>query len=237
MGTVVLAGAKTYTVDFSGDGLLNFAVTAPVEQVGARDEALVRTAGRSRRKRNGAADGSGGQGRDRQRHQHQRHRRGDERREVNGKIVLSGAGGGTLSGTLDASGKGAGETGGQVSVPGDTVTLAKGARIDVSGDAGGGTASSAAISAAGFAHARRQHVERRVDRAARASPAATAARSRCRSDGATRFDGAITAEGGAKGGNGGLSDFGEQLQFAGGIVNHQRAATVRPAHGCSIPSI
>jgi filamentous haemagglutinin family N-terminal domain len=58
---------------------------------------------------------------------------------VNGVIRLEG---GTVlsSGTLDASGKAAGQTGGTVKVLGDNVTLASGSTINVSGDAGGGTA-------------------------------------------------------------------------------------------------
>ncbi len=59
----------------------------------------------------------------------------------NGKIVLSGGGGTvTVSGTLDASGKGRGETGGTVEVLGQAVALSATVKIDVSGDAGGGTA-------------------------------------------------------------------------------------------------
>ena len=46
----------------------------------------------------------------------------------------------TNAGILDASGKNAGETGGTVKVLGDSVKLASGASIDVSGDQGGGTA-------------------------------------------------------------------------------------------------
>ncbi len=58
---------------------------------------------------------------------------------VNGVIWLEGD---TVvnSGTLDASGKAAGETGGTVKVLGHSVTLADGAQLDVSGDQGGGTA-------------------------------------------------------------------------------------------------
>src|SRR5262249_22825322 len=63
-------------------------------------------------------------------------------KSVNGEIVLDGGDTGAVnvSGTLDASGKGTGETGGTVKVLGDQVNLASGANIDVSGDAGGGTA-------------------------------------------------------------------------------------------------
>jgi len=57
-----------------------------------------------------------------------------------GRIILSGGAKGEvrISGTLDASGKGEGETGGQVIVLGEKVGLFDEAKIDVSGDAGGG---------------------------------------------------------------------------------------------------
>ena len=44
-----------------------------------------------------------------------------------------------VSGTLDASGYGSGQTGGNISVLGDHVGILSGSLIDASGDAGGGT--------------------------------------------------------------------------------------------------
>jgi filamentous hemagglutinin family protein len=63
-------------------------------------------------------------------------------KNVNGIIRLEGGAQGitTVSGTLDASGLNAGEAGGTVKVLGDRVALLNGARINVSGDAGGGIA-------------------------------------------------------------------------------------------------
>ena len=60
--------------------------------------------------------------------------------EKNGKIVLDGGSEGVVreNGILDASGRNAGEKGGAVQVLGDKVGLFEKARIDVSGDAGGG---------------------------------------------------------------------------------------------------
>jgi hypothetical protein len=60
---------------------------------------------------------------------------------VNGEIVIDGGDTGIVSvkGTLDASGKNAGETGGTVKVLGEKVGLFGNARIDASGDTGGGT--------------------------------------------------------------------------------------------------
>ncbi|MCJ7600665.1 MAG: filamentous hemagglutinin N-terminal domain-containing protein [Desulfobulbaceae bacterium] len=62
--------------------------------------------------------------------------------ELNGEIILQGGSSGIVvnSGTLDASGKGAGETGGSVQVLGEKVGLLDQAVVDVSGAKGGGTA-------------------------------------------------------------------------------------------------
>ncbi|HET8699294.1 MAG TPA: filamentous hemagglutinin N-terminal domain-containing protein, partial [Gammaproteobacteria bacterium] len=61
--------------------------------------------------------------------------------ERNGEIVLDGGGAGVVlaSGTLEAAGKDAGTTGGTVKVLGQYVGLVGEAKVDVSGDAGGGT--------------------------------------------------------------------------------------------------
>jgi|GEM_PF-4413017 len=57
-----------------------------------------------------------------------------------GEIVLKGEDGGIVqvAGRLDASGTETGQTGGKITVQGDGVTLADGASLDASGDAGGG---------------------------------------------------------------------------------------------------
>lgn len=62
--------------------------------------------------------------------------------QQNGEIVLAGGQYGVVSntGNLDASGKGAGETGGTVQVTGEKIDLISGTNIDVSGDHGGGKA-------------------------------------------------------------------------------------------------
>lgn len=109
------------------------------------------------------------------------------------------------SGTLDAVGKASGETGGTVKVLGDTVTLVQGTRIDVSGDAGGGTAL-----VGGNFHG--QGTEQRAAHTAVAAGAVISAdavtsgsggQAAVWSDGRTTFAGTITAQGGASSGNGG----------------------------------
>ncbi|WP_454691439.1 two-partner secretion domain-containing protein [Achromobacter aloeverae] len=146
LGHVALAGARTFTVDFQGDGLLSFDASsvvsdAPKDANGKAVGALVANTGVIR------ADG------------------GTvlmtaravkdvvdnvintdgivSARSVgtrNGKIVLSGGDAGTVNvaGTLDASGANAGEQGGKVVVTGQHVNVAGGAAIDASGAAGGG---------------------------------------------------------------------------------------------------
>ncbi|MBL8831960.1 MAG: filamentous hemagglutinin N-terminal domain-containing protein, partial [Rhodospirillales bacterium] len=142
-GTVVLAGTKTFTVDFHGDGLLSFAATGTVEQAASGASALVDNSG--------IIEATGGRvlmtaraardvldnvinttgivvARSAQ--------------MVNGEIVIDGGDNGVVNvaGTLDASGRGAGQTGGTVKVLGESVRLSAGASIDAAGDAGGGTA-------------------------------------------------------------------------------------------------
>ncbi|MZH13427.1 MAG: filamentous hemagglutinin N-terminal domain-containing protein [Nitrospinae bacterium] len=62
--------------------------------------------------------------------------------QENGEIILYGGEEGlvNVTGTLDASGKEAGQTGGEVQVLGEWVALLENTFIDVSGDLGGGTA-------------------------------------------------------------------------------------------------
>ena len=142
-GTVVLAGTRTFTVDFHGDGLLSFAATGLVEQAPSGASALVENSGvieanggrvlmTARAARNvldnvinttGIVVAQTAQ-------------------MVNGEIVIDGGDNGIVSvnGLVDASGRGAGETGGTVKVLGEKVGLFQNARLDVSGDAGGGTA-------------------------------------------------------------------------------------------------
>lgn len=126
---------------------------------------------------------------------------------VNGTIVLEAGshGAATNSGTLDASGRSAGETGGTVKLLGGTVAQTSGGRIDVTGDAGGGTA----YVGGNFLGAGPEQNAISTTVAAGSSIDASAisngngGRVALWSDGTTRFDGSITARGGAASGNGG----------------------------------
>ncbi|MBR8656315.1 filamentous hemagglutinin N-terminal domain-containing protein, partial [Achromobacter sp. Marseille-Q0513] len=146
LGRVALAGAKTVTVDFHGDGLLSFDATSTVNELpkdanGKPVAALVANSGEIR------ADGGTVL-------MTARAVKGVIDNVVNtdgivsaravgtknGKIVLSGGDAGTvrIAGTVDATGAGAGERGGKVVATGEHVDVARGAAIDVSGAAGGG---------------------------------------------------------------------------------------------------
>ncbi|WP_288408685.1 YDG domain-containing protein [uncultured Herbaspirillum sp.] len=126
---------------------------------------------------------------------------------VNGTIVLEAGSHGTAtnSGTLDASGRNAGETGGTVKLLGGTVAQTRGGRIDVVGDAGGGTAYVGGnfLGAGPEQNATTTTVEAGSSIDASAISSGNGGRVALWSDGTTRFDGSITARGGASSGDGG----------------------------------
>lgn len=120
-----------------------------------------------------------------------------------GRIVLESAGSVNLTGALQARGMQAGETGGNIDVRGETIELA-GARLDASGDAGGGVVHVGGDWQGGDKQ--------------RAQTLVLDAASNIRADagshgnggevvmwsvGETRFAGAISARGGAQSGDGG----------------------------------
>lgn len=130
----------------------------------------------------------------------------------NGQIVLDGGESGTVqvAGALDASGRNAGESGGAISVKGDTVQLAPTALADAGGAAGGGSvavgtwASATTDLAAGS----------RVD--ASATDSGNGGRVTVLG-GATTVKGTITARGGANGGDGGMVETSGHSLDIGGI--------------------
>ncbi|MCA3264458.1 MAG: filamentous hemagglutinin N-terminal domain-containing protein [Azospirillum sp.] len=141
-GTVVLGGTKTFAIDFHGDGLLKFAATGMVDQKPAGADALVENSG--------SIEANGGRvlltaRAARSVLDNVINTTGivvaKTATLVNGEIVIDGGDAGIVSvkGTLDASGANAGESGGTVKVLGEKVGLMADARIDASGNAGGGT--------------------------------------------------------------------------------------------------
>ena len=221
LGTVVLAGAKTYTVDFTGDGLLKFAVTTPVDQVSPQAQALVENTGKlsaaggvvllTAQAAKGVIDNvintSGIV-------------EATSVAAVNGKIVLEGTGGGTVvAGTLDASGKGAGETGGSVSVLGDSVTLTASAKIDVSGDRGGGSVTVESVADGVTLSGTATTLSEGSLILANAFASGNGGNVTVTSDGTTNFQGSIAATGAEGGMGGNVVTSGAMLNFAGGKVS------------------
>jgi filamentous hemagglutinin family protein len=214
LGTVVLGGANAFTVDFQGDKLLSFAITAPVTQAptdanGKPVAALVSNSGTieadggtvlltARTARNLIENVINTTGMISAKSAH----------EENGEIVLDAGpeGSASVNGRLDASGTAPGTTGGTVEVLGGTVAVNAGATIDASGDAGGGTvliggnlhgagpqpnALHTTVAAGAAIH---------VDAGSSGNGGTVAVWA----DETTVFNGAITARGGALGGNGGM---------------------------------
>jgi len=127
----------------------------------------------------------------------------------NGVVTLDGGASGvtSVSGRIDASGSGGGETGGRIVVSGDKVALLPGAHVDASGAAGGG-----AILIGGDVQGGNPAV-RNADRTFIAQGATVSADATANGDGgkivawgttAAEVHGALTANGGALGGDGGF---------------------------------
>lgn len=147
LGKVSLASGKTFTLDLYGDQLINLAIDSKVvDQVTGMDGETLSTlitnsgsifadGGVVRLDVNAAQDIV----------DHVINMDGVIQArsvmEKNGKIILMGGDEGDVhvSGTLDASGYNAGETGGEINVLGHLVGLYGTGFIDVSGDSGGGT--------------------------------------------------------------------------------------------------
>ncbi|MGR8930969.1 MAG: beta strand repeat-containing protein, partial [Gammaproteobacteria bacterium] len=147
LGEVVLAGTERYTLDFNGDGLLRFDLG---DQAQAKDSSSANSGNKAAVSNSGTIVADGGV-------VQMTARVADAMldkvinmdgvvqaqsvAEQNGTIVLSGGDSGivAVSGTLDASGNAAGESGGDVKVLGEKVALFDGTHVDVSGDQGGGT--------------------------------------------------------------------------------------------------
>jgi filamentous hemagglutinin family protein len=208
-GTVVLGGTKTFAIDFHGDGLLKFAATGLVDQKPAGADALVENSG--------SIEANGGRvlltaRAARSVLDNVINTTGivvaTTASLVNGEIVIDGGDSGIVSvkGTLDASGKNAGESGGTVKVLGEKVALRADARIDASGDVGGGTV----LVGGNYqgkgpeANAQYLYMDARAVIDASAVNVGDGGKVILWADLTTRFDGLISARGGALGGNGGF---------------------------------
>ena len=137
LGTVALAAGQGVTLDVAGDGLLNVTVEKGALAALVRNGGLLRAdggtvvmTGDAAGQLLGTAVNNSGviEARSLQSH--------------NGTIKLVGAPDGgavTVAGTLDVSGAGTGQSGGKIVVTGQAVSLVGDARLNASGDAGGGS--------------------------------------------------------------------------------------------------
>jgi len=198
-GSTVLAAGNDVSLDFGGDGLMAVTVNQSTLDTLAQNQGLIQadggavilTAGAARDLMSGAVNNTGI----------------IEARALaasNGRILLEG-GTTTASGTLDASGKQAGEHGGTVTLLGNKVGLFSGAQVDVSGDSGGGTALIGGNwQGKGVeVNAQRTYVAETAHIDANATGNGDGGKVVVWSDDSTRYYGRITAQGGAAGGNGG----------------------------------
>ncbi|HUZ71388.1 MAG TPA: filamentous hemagglutinin N-terminal domain-containing protein, partial [Stellaceae bacterium] len=214
LGSVVLGGANAFTVDFDGDKLLSFAVTAPVTQtpqdangnpaaalvansgtIKAEGGKVLLTARAARDVIDNVINTTGMIS-------------ATTAREDHGEIVLDAGPNGTaeIGGTVDVSGKATGQTGGTVEATGNTVAVGSDAVIDASGNAGGGTVllGGNAHGAGPLPNATTTLVSEGAKINADAVTKGNGGNVVVWSDGHTIFDGATTVRGGAQGGNGGF---------------------------------
>jgi filamentous hemagglutinin family protein len=222
-GHVVLGGTDTFTVDFTGDHLLSYAI-GPTSSGGkltnsgklaAAGGTVLLTARAASGVQDAVINNSGMV-------------QATSVRQENGEIILE-ADNGTVanSGTLDASGKGVGETGGTVKVLGQQVQVADGAKIDVSGDAAGGTAL-----IGGNLHGAGPQPNAQTTTVGKATINASAITSgnggtvAVYSTGTTTVSATITAQGGIISGKGGMVETsGHILDFAGTSVDAGQGGT------------
>ncbi len=217
LGEVTLASGKEFVVDLYGDQMINLALDRPIDEAVVDGEtALVEnegaifadggyvqlTAAAARGIVDNLVDTSG-----------VIQARSVEQRD--GEIVLMGGEAGivTASGTLDASGAEDGATGGTVRISGEKVGLMAGARVDVSGKAGGGTALVGTTDGQRGGAAQVTYIDAAATITADATDAGDGGRIIVWSDDTTRSAGTLTARGGANGGDGGFIETSGKLSL------------------------
>ncbi len=220
LGTVALASGNQMTLDIQGDNLIAVAVNEKTVaslsgvdnsgQILADGGRAIMTASVARDLTTAAVNNSG-------------LIQAQTAVEKNGEIYLSSDGGNTLnSGTLDASGKATGQTGGTIKVLGEKVALTEHALLDASGDAGGGK-----INVGGnfqgigpLTNAQTNYVGKNVQIKADALNNGNGGNVVIWSDDWTRYYGSISAQGGAQGGDGGNVEVsGKQTLSYDGLTN------------------
>ena len=204
LGSVIIAGERTFAIDFAGDGLFAFEPKGAADFRGkATNTGTISNNGGyiliAARTAAGMVDESislGGVV------------EATTAEMRNGKIVLSGGDGlVNIAGTLDASG-GAGQTGGSVKVSGGRVDVEGTAYVDVSGDTGGGTAEigggwQGESLGIGLRNSQDTLIQRGATIAADAGTSGDGGTVVVWGEGKTGYAGTITATGGTQSGNGG----------------------------------
>jgi filamentous hemagglutinin family protein len=214
-GTVVLGGARAFTIDFVGDGLIKYAIAAPTGQadngqagvsnsgtIAAQGGHVVMTARAAADVADAVVNNTGMIS-------------ATSAKLQNGEVVLdAGDGDVKVGGTIDASGAASGQTGGSVAVTGRNITVADNTNIDVSGDAGGGSVAIGgdAHGAGPLANAANTHVGAATIKAD-AIGSGNGGTLVVWSNGLTDFSGIVSARGGAAGGDGGF------VETSGHILN------------------
>lgn len=231
LGQVVLGGAKAFTLDLSGDNTLAFVVTAPVDVTPTDGKAVVDNSG--------SIQAAGGRVLMTARAASQVVGQvinttgvvaATSAQMVNGKIVLDGGTGSvSVAGTLNASGKDAAQTGGAIDVNAQKIQVKATAKLDVTGDAGGGK-----IAIGGGGPNTRTQSFTPAESTTIAAGARLDASALTRGDGGeilvftsltnplafTQVAGSLIAQGGAQGGNGGFVETsGYRLDVGGIVVN------------------
>ncbi|MEJ1963385.1 MAG: filamentous hemagglutinin N-terminal domain-containing protein [Gammaproteobacteria bacterium] len=224
-GTVNLAAGRAATLDLAGDGLLRLEVgsdlltnssgsASAVENSGtlqANGGQVLLTAGAVQGVFANLINNTGVV-------------RANRIDNIGGVIQLVGAQGGVVgsSGTLDASGGDAASSGGTIEMLGERVGLFDHAVVDVSGEAGGGKALIGGDYQGknpDVLNAQRTYVSTDATINADAGAYGDGGRIIVWSDEVTRFDGQLSARGGAFSGNGGFAEVSgkRSLAFTGGV--------------------
>jgi filamentous hemagglutinin family protein len=229
LGSIALGSGKAATMDFSGDGLINFAITQPADssfvdkdgntvdngafnsgKIQADGGRVLLTAHTAQKMIRSVVNNTGVI-------------RAQSVSKRNGTIYLEAGPNGTATneGTLDASGTDSGETGGTVHILGDKVGQFGTALVDVSGDQGGGEVliggdyqGKGSVQNASVTFGDSETVVK-----ANAITNGNGGRVIYWADDTTRFFGAIEAKGGANSGDGGFVEVsGKQfLDFNGDV--------------------
>ena len=234
LGHVVLAGAETFTIDFYGDGLINFDIgskvaAAPRDANGMPLTSLVSNTGTINAPGGtvlltaeaaagilaNVIDASG-------------RINAPTVAEARGSVAIDAGPGNAarLAGMIDVSASAATQSGGTATLTGGGVTVAGTARIDARGPAGGGTVKiggGAHGADAGVRNARNTSVNAGAIIDASATDSGNGGTVAVWSDGSTVFNGTIYARGGPNGGpnggNGGwVETSGHSLSIANGAI-------------------